>query len=109
MSDKVAQLYDSLIREFREKAKADGVFCIVINGEFGNAAALDGVASHAGFLPKILRGIADDLEADYARISREVKERLSKGEHPANVAKAMNGMRFYRDRPGEKHKEEKPS
>lgn len=56
--------YEKEITELREQLKADGLIMIVIGGERGEGFGIQGTAGVILALPKMLRTIADQVEAD---------------------------------------------
>lgn len=59
--------YDSLCTEVREKAKAEGVLLIVVNGTFGEGFSCQVTDEILFALPGMLRYIADEIERSGAK------------------------------------------
>jgi hypothetical protein len=56
--------YDHLATEARRAAKAAGVVVIVFDGEYGNGFSVQATGPMTLALPGVLRGVADQMEAD---------------------------------------------
>lgn len=57
--------YDDLCTAAREQAKAEGAILIIINGEHGGGFSCQTTLETALKLPRILRDMADDIEATH--------------------------------------------
>jgi hypothetical protein len=58
--------YDDLATSVRVRAGAEGVIVIVIAGLVGSGFAVQASPEITASLPKLLRRVADDIEADTA-------------------------------------------
>lgn len=56
--------YDDLATYVREQAKAEGVIVIVFDGDKGNGFSAQGSIEVMQAVPRVLRGVADDMERD---------------------------------------------
>jgi hypothetical protein len=101
--EEATAFYRGLVEEFRAKCEAKGVLCIVMDGKYGSQAAMDGKASHALWLPQVLRAMAKDLEQDAHRIQAEIRRRIDAGEDPADISREQREI--YRDGVGLEPKE----
>jgi hypothetical protein len=56
--------YDDLCTLVREKTEADGVVVLVFDGNKGNGFSVQGPVSLTATLARVLRSMADQIEAD---------------------------------------------